>query len=300
MRLERKRALITGAGSGIGRALAIDASRRGITVALCGRRGEALAETLAQMKAGQHLRLRGDITSAAVRRGMRDHLWRQWGRLDLLVNNAGLVPVGPFACISDSELERMLATNVMAPMALTRDMLPLLRRATPSRVVNVGSMFGDIPYPLFAAYSASKFALRGFSVALRRELKPYGVGVTYAAPRATRTDAAKALEPLMAPLQIRMDEPACVADQIWRAVEKDADRVYASGPERLYVLLQRLLPRLIDRTVAAQMADRRVHNYLAQRHEAARAPENVDAGQSGSLQEKQSSAPPPIAAAEPA
>ena len=141
------------------------------------------------------------------------------------------------------------------------------------------------PTRLFAAYSASKFALRGFSVAMRRELKPYGVGVTYAAPRATRTDAAKAMEPLIAPSTDAPGQPARVAAQIWRAVEKDADSVYASGPERLYVLLQRLLPRLIDRTVAAQMADRRVQTYLAQRHEAARAPENVDAGQSTSLQE---------------
>ena len=192
MRLEGKRTLITGAGSGIGRALALEASRLGMKVALCGRRAEALAETLSEMTpSGQHLRLRGDITDPAVRRGMRDYLWRQWGGLDVLVNNAGIIAVGPLACATDAEFEQMMATNVIAPLALTREMLPLLRRAMPSRVVNVGSMFGDIPYPLFAAYSASKFALRGLSIALRRELRAYGVGVTYAAPRATRTDASR-------------------------------------------------------------------------------------------------------------
>jgi NAD(P)-dependent dehydrogenase (short-subunit alcohol dehydrogenase family) len=271
MQLEGKRTLITGAGSGIGRALAIEASRLGMAVALCGRRPEALAETLAEMTpSGRHLRLRGDITNAAVRRGMRDFLWRQWGGLDVLVNNAGLVPVGPLACTTDAELEQVMATNVVAPMALTRELLPLLRRAMPSRVVNVGSMFGDIPYPLFAAYSASKFALRGLSGALRRELRPYGVGVTYAAPRATRTGAAQGFDSLVEPMQMHLDDPPRVAAQIWRSVMKDQDSAYARGPERLFVLMQRLLPKVIDQAVAAQMADPRVRDYLGQRYEAAR------------------------------
>jgi NAD(P)-dependent dehydrogenase (short-subunit alcohol dehydrogenase family) len=271
MQLEGKRTLITGAGSGIGRALAIEASRLGMAVALCGRRPEPLAETLAEMTpSGRHLRLRGDVTNAAVRRGMRDFLWLQWGGLDVLVNNAGLVPVGPLACTTDAELEQVMATNVVAPMALTRELLPLLRRAMPSRVVNVGSMFGDIPYPLFAAYSASKFALRGLSGALRRELRPYGVGVTYAAPRATRTSAAQGFDSLVEPMQMHLDDPPRVAAQIWRSVMKDQDSAYARGPERLFVLMQRLLPKVIDQAVAAQMADPRVRDYLGQRYEAAR------------------------------
>ena len=271
MQLEGKRTLITGAGSGIGRALAIEASRLGMAVALCGRRPEALYETLAQMTpSGRHLRLRGDITNAAVRRGMRDFLWRQWSGLDVLVNNAGVVPVGPLACTTDAELEQVMATNVVAPMALTRELLPLLRRAMPSRVVNVGSMFGDIPYPLFAAYSASKFALRGLSGALRRELRPYGVGVTYAAPRATMTSAVQGFDSLVEPMQMHLDDPARVAAHIWRSVMKDRDSAYAKGPEKLFVLMQRLLPRIIDRAIAAQMADPRVRDYLGQRYEAAR------------------------------
>jgi len=276
MQLEGKRALITGAGSGIGRALAIEASRRGMIVALCGRRGEALAETLSMMSpTGRHMRLRGDITNPAVRRGMRDHLWRQWGGLEVLVNNAGVVPVGPLACATDVELEQVMAINVVAPLALTREMLPLLRRATPSRVVNMGSVLGDIPYPLFAAYSASKSALRGLSIALRRELKPYGIGVTYAAPRATRTNAADAMAPLVEPMQMRLDEPDRVAARVWRAVMKEADSAYGKGPERLFILLQRLFPRLIDRAIAAQMADARVQDYLGQRYETARAQARV-------------------------
>jgi len=272
MQLDGKRALITGAGSGIGRALAIEASRLGMTVALCGRRADALHETLSQMTPnGRHLRLRGDITDPAVRRGLRDYLWRQWGGLDVLVNNAGVVMVGPLAHVTDGDLERVMATNVIAPVALCREMLPLLRRAAPSRIVNVGSMFGDIAYPLFASYSASKFALRGLSIALRRELKGCGIGVTYAAPRATKTGAAQAFDDLVKPLQMRIDEPARVAARIWRAVVKDADSVYAKGPERFFVLVQRFAPRFVDRALAAQMADPRIRDYLGKRYEAARA-----------------------------
>ncbi len=157
-------------------------------------------------------------------------------------------------------------------------MLPLLRRAAPSRIVNVGSIFGDIAYPLFAAYSASKFALRGSSIALRRELKPFGIGVTYAAPRATKTGAAQAYGALFEPLQMRMDEPAVVAEQIWRAVAKDSDSTYAKGPERLFVLAQRLFPGLVDRAIAAQLADPRVVDYLNKRQEAVRAAANAARG----------------------
>ena len=114
-------------------------------------------------------------------------------------------------------------------------------------------MFGDIAYPLFSAYSASKFALRGLSIALRRELKEFGVGVTYAAPRATNTDAASAFGRLVAPMQMRIDDPAKVARDIWTAVARDADSVYAKGPERFFVLVQRLFPQLVDRSIEGQM-----------------------------------------------
>jgi len=263
MQLKGKIALITGAGSGIGRQLAIEAAGRGMTVALMGRRPDALRETLSIMGPRRsHVALPGDITDPQIRVALAQYIARWWGRLDVLVNNAGVVSVGPLARTSDAELERLMATNVIAPAALIRELLPLLHRAAPSRVVNVGSMFGDIAYPLFGAYSASKFGLRGLSIALRRELKEFGVGITYAAPRATNTDAAGAFARLVAPMQMRIDDPAKVARDIWAAVARDADSVYAKGPERFFVLVQRLFPQLVDRSVESQMADTRVRAYL--------------------------------------
>ncbi len=263
MQLEGKRVLITGAGSGIGRALAIEASRLGMSVALCGRRSEALEATLMQLAPNKgHLCLAGDVTDPALRQAVRDYLHRHWGDLDVLINNAGLLSIGPIRNTTDANLEQMMSINVVAPIALTREILPLLRNAKGARVVNVGSMFGDIPYPLFAAYCASKFALRGLSSAMRRELRGDGIGVTYASPRGARTHAAEALEPLREALQMTLDDPAVVARRIWRAVKANRDNVYAKGPERFFVLVQRLFPGLVDRSIAKQMMDPRVQRVL--------------------------------------
>ncbi len=246
---DRQRVLITGAGSGIGRALAVIAAQRGMSVALSGRRRDALEATVALLGAGgNHLVLPGDITEGADRRRLVDRLMSEWGSLDILINNAGIVEGGELAAFDDAALARIFNTNVIGPMALTRDLLPLLQRARPSRVVNIGSVFGDIPYPMFTAYSASKFALRGFSIALRREWKQQGIGVTYAAPRATRTAALAPVERLMP--KVRADPPERVARQIWQGISRGASSVYAPGPERLFVFLQRVFPRVIDRALS--------------------------------------------------
>jgi NAD(P)-dependent dehydrogenase (short-subunit alcohol dehydrogenase family) len=264
MQLEGKRVLITGAGTGIGQALAIEASHRGMTVALCGRRVDALEQTRRLLRPAPHLIVDGDVTDGYIRRELANYLRRTWGGLDVLINNAGIVAVGPLSRTSDEDLERMLKTNLLAPAALIREMLPLLQLARPSRIVNVGSVFGDIAYPLFAAYSATKFGLRGLSNALRREFKDLGIGITYAAPRATKTEAASIFGDLVEPMQMKLDAPGKVAGEIWRAVAADADTAYARGPERLFVMVERLFPFLVDRTIASQMSDRRVQEFLAE------------------------------------
>ncbi|MFG1346387.1 SDR family NAD(P)-dependent oxidoreductase [Xanthobacter autotrophicus DSM 431] len=246
-----KRVLITGGGSGIGRALALEAARCGAKVALCGRRRGALEDTAALLPASADpVLIAADITVASDRARIATRIADAWGALDVLVNNAGIVEGGLLDESDDALLEETFRTNVVGPMALTRELAPFLAAARPSRVVNVGSVFGDIAYPGFAAYSASKFALRGFSSALRREWKPLGIGVTYAAPRATRTDAAAAFRDLIAETRMRLDAPDRVASQIWRAVEEGRDSTYPAGPERLFVLIQRLAPKLIDRALA--------------------------------------------------
>src|ERR1700680_442861 len=235
---EQKCVLITGAGSGIGRALSVEAAQRGMAIALCGRGETALEATGALLPQGsQHLIIPADITNPQDRRRIVDIISDRWEALDVLVNNAGVVEGGALEKFDDEAITRTFLTNVIAPMALTRDLMPLLVAARPSRVVNIGSVFGDIAYPQFSGYSASKFALRGFSNALRREWRQTGIGVTYAAPRATRTDAAVAFDQLIADANMSVDAPAQVARRIWRSVTSRHASIYAPAPERIYVLL---------------------------------------------------------------
>jgi short-subunit dehydrogenase len=255
MQPEQKLVLITGAGSGIGRELAIEAARRGMAVALCGRRQEALEATGALLgPAAPYSIIQADITRAEDRRRIVDRIGNERGSLDILINNAGVVEGGPLETFDDDALMRAFQTNILAPMALTRDLMTLLVAAKPSRVVNVGSIFGDIGYPEFTCYSATKFALRGFSIALRREWKQKGISVTYAAPRATQTDAAVAFDDLIAKTKMKLDPPDEVARRIWQAIARGRDSVYAPAPERIYVLIQRLFPGIIDRSLSSPSA----------------------------------------------
>jgi short-subunit dehydrogenase len=246
MLLEGRSVAITGAGSGIGRALAIEFAQRGAIPILIGRNADKLAETVSLLPAAVPTKTCiADITSAQGREAIVQ-LCIARGQLDILINNAGLVPSGLLCDLTDTELQNAVMTNIVAPIALTRDLQRVLRRSDRPRVVNIGSIFGDIGHPYFAAYCATKFALRGFSDAIRRELAADGIGVTYAAPRATRTAAADGFQSLISPYGMSLDQPQTVARQIVLAVERESATVYAAGAERIFVAIQRLLPRLVD------------------------------------------------------
>jgi NAD(P)-dependent dehydrogenase (short-subunit alcohol dehydrogenase family) len=246
MQLDGKKALITGSESGIGRSLAIEAAKRGIRVALAGGRPEALEQTLSQLAGGGHIVLPADVANPDDRKALIAGIRARWDGLDLLVNNAGVIPFGPLGTMTDEDLRVVLETNLLAPMALVREALPVVKILNGARIVNIGSVFGDIPYPLFAPYSATKAVLRAFSVALRHELAPLGIGVTYAAPRATKTPAARS------PFEMTLDTPEAVAKFVWNAVAREANAIYPPGPERMYALIQRLFPRVIDKAIAKQ------------------------------------------------
>ncbi len=263
MSLEGKTALVTGAGSGIGRALAIEASRRGMKLALVGRRKENLHETRDSIEpSADCLIIPSDVTAADGRWVIRNRIAEAWGHLHVLVNNAGIVSAGPVAGLGDDELDHLIATNLVAPIALARDMLMLLRAGAPARIVNIGSVLGDIGFPLFAAYSASKFGLRGFSNALRRELHSLGIGVTYAAPRGARTDATIAIAPYVESLEMPLDSAETIARDVWNAVADERNSVYPRGFERLFVLAERLCPSIITLAVRSQLQKSRLQTKI--------------------------------------
>lgn len=247
MRLEGRVALVTGASSGIGRCIAIELSRHGASPILLGRNLAALEETrnlLSDPEQAWILAL--DLSDTVARSRIADLVTQMAGRLDILVNNAGIVYADPIDDQDEETWRQMLEVNLLAPMSLTRHLLGLLKSSGHGQIVNVGSMFGDIAFPYFAAYSASKFGLRGWSDGLRRELADQGIGVTYCAPRGTRTPATEGFMRYVQAYAMRLDPPEAVARSIIAGILADARYVYPAWPERLFVVMQCLLPWLVD------------------------------------------------------
>lgn len=254
MNINGKIIVVTGAGSGIGRALAMALSAEGAKLVLADLNGEGLAQTQdALAHPDACVTVTGDITQNETRGAIREAAEGTLGGLDMVVNNAGVVAVGPLAQADDKSLELMVRVNLLAPMQLIRDLLPTLEKSSAPAIVNIGSMFGDIAFPLFAGYSATKFGVRGLSDALRRELAPKGVRVLYIAPRAAKTGATDAFEHLIEPMQMKLDEPQAVAANIVAAIKSGARSNYPRGAERFFVFVQRVMPQLVDNAIIKQL-----------------------------------------------
>src|SRR6185436_9982620 len=160
----------------------------------------------------------------------------------------------PFESQPPVSLERILAIDLLAPVQLTQCMLPLLRRAPRAQVINVGSVFGYVGYPGFAAYCAAKFGLRGFSQALRRELSDTNIEVRYFAPRATRTPlTTPAIAAMNRELGTKEDEPHLVARKLLEFLSGKRWERKLGFPERLYVFLNQMMPALNDTAIAGQL-----------------------------------------------
>ena len=186
-------ALITGAASGIGRALTLDLAGRGGALALLDRDAQGLAETGARAEAlGAPVDLHGlDLADAAAIRALPAAIRARHGRLDLLVNNAGVALGGAFADTDLDDFEWVLDVNLRAPVRLIHALLPLLRESRPAWIVNVSSLYGIVAPPGQTAYCASKFGLRGFSESLRHELSGSGTGLTLVHPGGVATAIAR-------------------------------------------------------------------------------------------------------------
>jgi short-subunit dehydrogenase len=262
MKLAGTRVLITGGAGGIGRALARELLDAGASVLLVGRSALSLEET-ARTLGGDGRRvgtLVADLTSATDRAHLVACAATWNGGIDVLVNNAGVSHFGLYGDAAPQSIEQTLAINLLAPMLLAHALLPTLAKRPQAAIVNVGSVFGAIGYPGNAAYSATKFGLRGFSEALRRELAGSTVRVLHVAPRATRTTInSRAVEALNLDLGVATDAPETVAAWIRERIELELADGTLGWPERLFVKLNALLPRLVDGALRKQLPAIRRH-----------------------------------------
>jgi len=246
-----QRVLITGASGGIGQALVDELAAAGARLLISGRRPEALEATAARHP-DRITALPADLTRAEERARLVAAA-REAG-ITMLINAAGVNRVALFTEGSDAEIERPVTLTLTAPLQLPRALLPQLMAARQGWVITLGSTFGTLGYPGQVGYCATKFALRGFSQALRRELADTRVRVLHVSPRATRTAMnAPEVEAMNAALGNAMDSPARVAQAVRSAVERGRQEAQLGGPERLFVRLNALLPGVVDRALARQL-----------------------------------------------
>ncbi len=241
--------LVTGASSGIGRATAVAFARAGARVALLARDAAALEET-ARLAGGETLVLPGDVAetgAAAVARVVET-----WGRLDVLVNNAGIGLKADLADTSDAQIDALVRTNVVGTVTITRTALPALRAAR-GTIVLVSSVAGRRGFPHASVYAATKFALAGLAESWRVEFAPDGVRTVLICPGRTDTQffvRAGFPEEHGPGGRASMASPDAVAHRIVTATARGTRESILSRGGRLIVWLNKLAPALCDRLVA--------------------------------------------------
>ncbi len=191
--IENSVAVITGAAGGIGRALALDLARRHCALVLVDRDAAGLAAVAAQARKGgvavtEHVM---DVADTAAVQALPEAVIASHGRVNLLVNNAGVGLMGTFRQLTAEEFDWLFAINFTATVTFTRAFLPLLLAEPAAQLVNLSSIFGIVAPSGNTAYSAAKFAVRGFSESLRHELETTPVGVTVVHPGGVATNIAR-------------------------------------------------------------------------------------------------------------
>lgn len=246
-------ALVTGASSGIGRATAIALQSAGFRVFGTSRRAAKNSDGLTMLAC--------DVTDDASVRKLVDDVLAETGRIDLLVNNAGMGLFGGAEESSMVQAQALFDVNVFGVLRVTNAVLPIMRRQGKGRIVNLSSVQGFIPAPYFALYASTKHAIEGYSESLDHELRPFGIRVALVEPAYTRTsfednlakpdqlldvyDAARAgMNAVVRKAMEKGDSPELVAKTVLAAAtDRVPKRRYAAGKmARQVSLLRRFVP----------------------------------------------------------
>jgi len=257
-----KSVLITGASSGIGEELARQLAQAGAKLTLTARRSElleALAQKIAEGGATRPVVVQCDVTrDGDLERAVSESL-RQWGKLDVVIANAGFGVVGPFKSLSLEDYRRQFETNVFGVLRTIRAALPEIEKAR-GNIVIIGSVAGWVASPGGSPYAMSKFALRGLANAITPELAATGVKVTLISPGFVASDIRRvdntgkvhsgAKDPIPGWLVMRTD---VAVRKILRAVARGQREAIITGHGKIFVALQRFTPWIL-RVGATRMA----------------------------------------------
>jgi NAD(P)-dependent dehydrogenase (short-subunit alcohol dehydrogenase family) len=267
--------LITGASSGIGLATALQFARKGWNVAATVRNPESASQEL--LADGLIRVYRLDVTNEeSIRKALADVL-QDFGRLDVVVNNAGYGAVGIFEKATPEQIRRQFDTNVLGAMSVIRTVLPHFRQQHSGTFINITSMGGLITFPLYSVYHGTKWALEGFSESLQYELRPVGIRVKCIEPGVIKTDFYSRSQDLFQNEGItdyddyesavwkatrqageKAEGPEAVAKTIFRAATDGSSRLrYAVGGHAPVLLaLRRLLPAALFISIVRGVLER--------------------------------------------
>ncbi|HKN94357.1 MAG TPA: SDR family NAD(P)-dependent oxidoreductase [Thermoleophilaceae bacterium] len=265
MQIAGRRALLTGASGGIGNAIARGLHERGATLVLSGRRADVLEELAGEL--GEHVEVvPADLsTDESVA-----HLAASAGAVDILVANAALPGSGRLDDFSPEQIDRTIDVNLRAPMQLARELTPGMVERGAGHLVFISSMSGKIAAGGGSIYSATKFGLRGFAVALRDELHGSGVGVSVVSPGFVSDAGMFADTDIKLPAYVRTRSPRQVAEAVIRAVERNrGDIDVAPFSMRVSGWLAAMAPDLVAAS-GRRLGSAKVADQLAERQRAKR------------------------------
>ena len=257
MNLRNKRILLTGATGGLGEQIALMLAQKGASLVLVGRNQaklNVLKASIDELGATAHT-IQADLSEPHIASSIVSQAKAYLDQIDVLINNAGVLDFIELQQQSDNRIAEVIQTNVTALIQLTRGLLPDFQSKNKGHFVIVGSIFGSLGFPHFATYCASKFAVHGFSQALRRELVNTHIGVTYIAPRSIKTDMNDANTVAMwAKSGNAMDSADKVARIIVQALEKERQEVFIGQPQSFFAWLNGVLPKVVNYGLKKQTA----------------------------------------------